>query len=133
MALDMEAIRADFPILSRKVAGGKDLVYLDNAATTQKPQHKTAHHHMYYILLCLFYLSVPVVSSSFAFSLIFVVISALLSTFHLHFGEMDWGLLLLGKSGAPAGRGLETAIKPIGFLGVLRCKSLISGDFHVES
>ena len=38
MALDMESIRADFPILSRKVAGGKDLVYLDNAATTQKPQ-----------------------------------------------------------------------------------------------
>ena len=38
MALDIEAIRADFPILSRKVAGGKDLVYLDNAATTQKPQ-----------------------------------------------------------------------------------------------
>ena len=38
MTLDMEAIRADFPILSRKVSGGKDLVYLDNAATTQKPQ-----------------------------------------------------------------------------------------------
>ena len=38
MALDLESIRADFPILSRKVAGGKDLVYLDNAATTQKPQ-----------------------------------------------------------------------------------------------
>ena len=38
MALDMESIRADFPILSRKVSGGKDLVYLDNAATTQKPQ-----------------------------------------------------------------------------------------------
>jgi cysteine desulfurase/selenocysteine lyase len=38
MSLDIEAIRADFPILSRKVSGGKDLVYLDNAATTQKPQ-----------------------------------------------------------------------------------------------
>ena len=38
MTLDLEAIRADFPILSRKVSGGKDLVYLDNAATTQKPQ-----------------------------------------------------------------------------------------------
>ena len=38
MTLDIEAIRDDFPILSRKVAGGKDLVYLDNAATTQKPQ-----------------------------------------------------------------------------------------------
>ncbi len=38
MTLDMEGIRTSFPILSRKVAGGKDLVYLDNAATTQKPQ-----------------------------------------------------------------------------------------------
>ncbi len=31
------AIRAQFPILSRQI-GGKPLVYLDNAATTQKPQ-----------------------------------------------------------------------------------------------
>jgi cysteine desulfurase / selenocysteine lyase len=35
--LDVERIREDFPILARKVRG-KDLVYLDNAATTQKPQ-----------------------------------------------------------------------------------------------
>lgn len=34
--LDVERIRADFPILSREVHG-KPLVYLDNAATTQKP------------------------------------------------------------------------------------------------
>ena len=34
---DVEAIRRDFPILSRSVRG-KPLVYLDNAATTQKPQ-----------------------------------------------------------------------------------------------
>ncbi len=34
---DIEAVRADFPILSEKV-GGKDLVWLDNAATTQKPK-----------------------------------------------------------------------------------------------
>lgn len=34
---DVEAIRADFPILREKV-GGKDLIWLDNAATTQKPQ-----------------------------------------------------------------------------------------------
>lgn len=34
---DVQAIRADFPILSREV-NGKPLVYLDNAATTQKPQ-----------------------------------------------------------------------------------------------
>ena len=34
--LDTNKIRADFPILSREVYG-KPLVYLDNAATTQKP------------------------------------------------------------------------------------------------
>ncbi len=34
--LDVQAIRADFPILATKV-GGKPLVYLDNAATAQKP------------------------------------------------------------------------------------------------
>lgn len=33
---DIEKIRVDFPILSRQVYG-KPLVYLDNAATTQKP------------------------------------------------------------------------------------------------
>ena len=35
--LDIEAIRRDFPILSRKV-NGKQLVYLDNGASAQKPQ-----------------------------------------------------------------------------------------------
>jgi len=35
--LDIDKIRADFPILSREVYG-KPLVYLDNAATTQKPR-----------------------------------------------------------------------------------------------
>ena len=34
--IDVEKIRADFPILSRTVYG-RPLVYLDNAATTQKP------------------------------------------------------------------------------------------------
>jgi cysteine desulfurase/selenocysteine lyase len=34
--LDVKAIRKDFPILSRQVYG-KPLVYLDNAATSQKP------------------------------------------------------------------------------------------------
>lgn len=34
---DVEAIRADFPILSRQV-NGKPLVYLDNGASAQKPQ-----------------------------------------------------------------------------------------------
>ena len=33
---DIEKVRADFPILAREVHG-KPLVYLDNAATTQKP------------------------------------------------------------------------------------------------
>jgi cysteine desulfurase / selenocysteine lyase len=36
-ALDLRAIRRDFPILERRVHG-KPLVYLDNAATTQKPR-----------------------------------------------------------------------------------------------
>jgi cysteine desulfurase/selenocysteine lyase len=36
-AIDVERLRADFPILKRKVHGRR-LVYLDNAATTQKPQ-----------------------------------------------------------------------------------------------
>ena len=35
--LDVRKIRQDFPILNRKVHG-KPLVYLDNAATTQKPR-----------------------------------------------------------------------------------------------
>ncbi len=35
--LDIQAIRSDFPILKRKVNGTR-LVYLDNAATSQKPQ-----------------------------------------------------------------------------------------------
>jgi cysteine desulfurase/selenocysteine lyase len=35
--LDIQKIRADFPILSQKV-NGKSLVYFDNGATSQKPQ-----------------------------------------------------------------------------------------------
>ncbi|MDX2436396.1 MAG: aminotransferase class V-fold PLP-dependent enzyme, partial [Acidobacteriota bacterium] len=35
-ALEIEAIRAQFPALHQEV-NGKPLVYLDNAATTQKP------------------------------------------------------------------------------------------------
>jgi cysteine desulfurase/selenocysteine lyase len=37
-SLDVETIRKDFPILSRVVHGDKRLVYLDNAATSQKPR-----------------------------------------------------------------------------------------------
>jgi cysteine desulfurase/selenocysteine lyase len=36
-AISVEQIRKDFPILQRKVRNDKNLVYLDNAATTQKP------------------------------------------------------------------------------------------------
>jgi cysteine desulfurase/selenocysteine lyase len=34
---DIDRIRSDFPILSKKI-NGKQIVYLDNSATTQKPQ-----------------------------------------------------------------------------------------------
>jgi len=37
MSFDVTAIRKEFPILERKL-DGKPLIYLDNAATTQKPQ-----------------------------------------------------------------------------------------------
>ncbi|MBU2098840.1 MAG: aminotransferase class V-fold PLP-dependent enzyme, partial [Gammaproteobacteria bacterium] len=36
-AFDVNRIRADFPILNQQI-NGYPLVYLDNAATTQKPQ-----------------------------------------------------------------------------------------------
>ena len=35
--MDVEKIRQDFPILQRRIKGGHKLIYLDNAATTQKP------------------------------------------------------------------------------------------------
>jgi cysteine desulfurase/selenocysteine lyase len=37
-ALDLGAIRADFPILSRTVRDGRPLVYLDSGATSQRPR-----------------------------------------------------------------------------------------------
>jgi cysteine desulfurase/selenocysteine lyase len=36
LPLDIERIRADFPLLSRQVHG-KPLIYFDNANTSQKP------------------------------------------------------------------------------------------------
>jgi cysteine desulfurase/selenocysteine lyase len=48
-ALDIQKIRQDFPILSRTVSGGKPLVYLDNAATTQKPLSVINAIHDYYM------------------------------------------------------------------------------------
>lgn len=38
MTANVENTRRDFPILSRTVAEGKPLIYLDNAATSQKPR-----------------------------------------------------------------------------------------------
>ncbi|WP_298577053.1 cysteine desulfurase [uncultured Lawsonella sp.] len=35
--IDVQSVRADFPILNRTVRGGKPLVYLDSGATSQKP------------------------------------------------------------------------------------------------
>ncbi|HKO25676.1 MAG TPA: aminotransferase class V-fold PLP-dependent enzyme, partial [Chloroflexota bacterium] len=45
--LDVAAIRSDVPILAREV-NGHPLVYLDNAATTQKPQAVLAAMEAYY-------------------------------------------------------------------------------------
>ncbi len=41
-------VRGDFPILSRTVRGGKPLVYLDNASTSQKPQQVIDAIRTYY-------------------------------------------------------------------------------------
>ena len=46
--LDVDAVRADFPILRQRVHG-KPLVYLDNAATTQKPQQVLDRLTRYYV------------------------------------------------------------------------------------
>jgi cysteine desulfurase/selenocysteine lyase len=46
---DVEKIRAEFPILRQKVNNGKQLVYLDNAATSQKPQSVIDAMTRYYL------------------------------------------------------------------------------------
>ena len=46
--LDVEKIRADFPILSRTVRNGKPLVYLDSGATSQKPAPVLDAERAYY-------------------------------------------------------------------------------------
>jgi cysteine desulfurase/selenocysteine lyase len=46
-SFDAERVRADFPLLSRSMRG-KSLVYLDNAATSQKPRHVIDAIHRYY-------------------------------------------------------------------------------------
>jgi cysteine desulfurase/selenocysteine lyase len=48
-SINLEKVRADFPILSRKV-NGKPLVYFDNGATAQKPQQvidAISHYYAY--------------------------------------------------------------------------------------
>jgi len=47
--LNVAKIREDFPILNRKVRDGKRLIYLDNAATTQKPMQVIEAIHDYYM------------------------------------------------------------------------------------
>jgi cysteine desulfurase/selenocysteine lyase len=47
-AFDPVAVRADFPILSETVRNGKPLVYLDSAATAQKPRAVIQRLHDYY-------------------------------------------------------------------------------------
>lgn len=47
--LDTKKIRQDFPILNRKVRNGKTLVYLDNAATSQKPLSVLAAERDFYL------------------------------------------------------------------------------------
>ena len=46
---DIQTVRADFPVLSRKV-NNKPLVYLDNAATSQKPKQVIDSISNYYYL-----------------------------------------------------------------------------------
>jgi cysteine desulfurase/selenocysteine lyase len=45
---DVNRIRQDFPILNEKVSGGKPLIWLDNGATTQKPNAVIERISYYY-------------------------------------------------------------------------------------
>ena len=37
LAVDLDKVRADFPILKRVMRGGNQLAYLDSGATSQRP------------------------------------------------------------------------------------------------
>jgi cysteine desulfurase/selenocysteine lyase len=50
MSLDVDRIRKDFPILERRLAGDRPLVYLDSANTSQKPQVVLDALHDHYAL-----------------------------------------------------------------------------------
>jgi cysteine desulfurase/selenocysteine lyase len=50
VSLDVEKIRQDFPILERRLAGDRPLVYLDSANTSQKPQAVLDALHEHYAL-----------------------------------------------------------------------------------
>src|SRR5687767_15566476 len=50
-ALDVQRLRADFPALAATVRG-KPLVYLDNAATTQKPRQVLDAETRFYVESC---------------------------------------------------------------------------------
>lgn len=47
-SFDVEAVRRDFPILSRQLPGDRPLVYLDSAATSQKPVQVIARITQFY-------------------------------------------------------------------------------------
>jgi cysteine desulfurase/selenocysteine lyase len=48
--LDLQSVRADFPILSRELAGGQPLVYLDSANSSQKPRQVVDAMRDHYLL-----------------------------------------------------------------------------------
>jgi cysteine desulfurase/selenocysteine lyase len=47
--LDVAAVRADFPILSRRVRDDRPLIYLDSGATSQKPRQVLDAERDFYI------------------------------------------------------------------------------------
>jgi cysteine desulfurase/selenocysteine lyase len=49
-ALDVAAVRADFPILGRSVRGGHPLIYLDSGATSHKPRQVLDAEHDFYTM-----------------------------------------------------------------------------------